>query len=52
MDIVFTIIGIHTLADVVIVDPICANLVSQVVFSQRMMMTIVIQVKIVSFFKE
>jgi hypothetical protein len=52
MNIVFTTNGIHTLADIVIVDPICANLVSQAVFSLRMMTTIVIQVKIMSFLKE
>jgi hypothetical protein len=49
MDIVFTTNNIHTLAYVIIVNPICANLVLQAVFSQKMTMTIVIQAKIVSY---
>jgi len=47
--IVFTTNGTHILADVIIVDPICVNLVSQAVFFQRMTMTNVVQAKIVSY---
>jgi hypothetical protein len=49
VNIVFITNGTHILADVVIVDPICVNLVSQAVFFQRMTITNVVQTKIVSY---
>ncbi len=49
VDIVFTISGIYTLANLVIIDLIRANLVSCVTYSQGMAMTIVAQAKIVSY---
>ncbi len=50
VDIVFTTNGTHTLTDVIIVDPICANLVSQVIFFQRMTIMIVAHAKFVSYY--
>jgi hypothetical protein len=49
MDIVLTIDGIHILVDVVIIDSILANLVSQPVFSWEVTMTIVAFAKVVSY---
>jgi hypothetical protein len=49
MDIMFTTNGIHTLVDVIIVDPILANLVSQPAFSWGMIVTIIAFAKVVSY---
>jgi hypothetical protein len=49
MDIVLIADGIHTLADIVIVDPTHADLVSQATFSQGMVVTIVAQANIMSY---
>jgi hypothetical protein len=42
---VLSIDGVHTLVDVVIINPIEVDLVLQVVFARGVMMTITIQVK-------
>jgi hypothetical protein len=42
MDIVFTLDGIRTLVDIVIIDLICVDLVSKVTSSQKMVVVIVI----------
>jgi hypothetical protein len=50
MDIVFIADGIHTLVDIVIIDPTHAHLVSQVTSSQGMVVTIAAQAKLVSYY--
>jgi hypothetical protein len=46
---VFIINGIHILANGVIIDPTCANLVSQVVSSWGVVVTIITQENFVSY---
>jgi hypothetical protein len=49
MDIVLTIEDIHTLANIIIIDLTCADLVLRITFSKGMAKMIVVETKVVSY---